>query len=159
VGDVAGRVVTAALAVVPGPADTVTFVRQERGPYAGWWLLPGGKVEFGEPVRQTARREAAEESGCDVGELVLTGVYEIIGPGHHFVMWAYRSQQVSVVAERFAGHHVSDVRQERWDRMEPHPTDMPILNDAGAASYPRELIAARLAAEQITMNSLLSPGW
>ena len=46
----AGRVVTAALVVVPGPGDTVTFVRQERGPYAGWWLLPGGKVEFGEPV-------------------------------------------------------------------------------------------------------------
>ena len=45
-----GRVVTAALVVVPGPGDTVTFVRQERGPYAGWWLLPGGKVEFGEPV-------------------------------------------------------------------------------------------------------------
>jgi 8-oxo-dGTP diphosphatase len=37
----AGRVVTAALVVVPGPGDTVTFVRQERGPYAGFWLLPG----------------------------------------------------------------------------------------------------------------------
>ena len=42
----AGRVITAALVVVPGPGDTVTFVWQERGPYAGWWLLPGGKVEF-----------------------------------------------------------------------------------------------------------------
>jgi ADP-ribose pyrophosphatase YjhB (NUDIX family) len=50
----------------------VTFVRQERGPYAGWWLLPGGKVE-------------------------------------------------------------------------PHPTDMPILDDAAAAAYPGELIAGRLA--------------
>jgi ADP-ribose pyrophosphatase YjhB (NUDIX family) len=40
---VAGQVITAALVVVPGPDGTVTFVRQERGPYAGWWLLPGGK--------------------------------------------------------------------------------------------------------------------
>src|SRR5205085_2396532 len=70
----AGRVVTAALVVVPGPDGTVTFVRQERGPYAGWWLLPGGKVEFGEPVAAAARREAAEESGCDPGELTLTGL-------------------------------------------------------------------------------------
>lgn len=42
------QVVTAALVVVPGPGGTVTFVRQERGPYAGFWLLPGGKVEFGD---------------------------------------------------------------------------------------------------------------
>jgi 8-oxo-dGTP diphosphatase len=153
---VTGRVVTAALVVVPGPGDTVTFVRQERGPYAGWWLLPGGKVEFGEPVEQAARREAVEESGCDIGELVLTGAYEILGPGHHFVMWAYRSEQIGLVPERFAGHHVAAVRQERWDRLEPHPTDMPILNDAGAAAYPPDMVADRLAREQITMTNLLT---
>ena len=87
---------------------------------------------------------------------MLTGAYEILGPGHHFVMWAYRSERVGVVPERFDGHHVSAVRQERWDRLEPHPTDMPILNDAGAAAYPRELIADRLAREQIAMSSLLT---
>jgi 8-oxo-dGTP diphosphatase len=152
----AGRVVTAALVVVPGPWATVTFIRQERGPYAGWWLLPGGKVEFGEPVEQAARREAVEECGCEIGELVLTGAYEIIGPGHHFVMWAYCSQQVGLVPEEFSGHHVSGVRQERWDRLEPHPTDMPILNDADVAAYPRELIAGQLGAEQITMTGLLT---
>jgi 8-oxo-dGTP diphosphatase len=140
----------------PGAGDTVTFVRQERGPYAGWWLLPGGKVEFGEPVAAAARREAVEESGGDLGELVLTGAYEILGPGHHFVMRAYRSERVGVVPERFDGHHVSAVRQERRDRLEPHPADMPILNEAGAAAYPRELIADRLAREQIAMASLLT---
>lgn len=71
--------VTAALVVVPGTADgTVTFVRQERGPYAGFWLLPGGKVEFGEPIIEAARREAAEESGCVIDGLDLTGAYEIL---------------------------------------------------------------------------------
>jgi 8-oxo-dGTP diphosphatase len=134
----------------------VTFVRQERGPYAGSWLLPGGKVEFGEQVAAAARREAAEECGCDVGELALTGVYEIIGLGHHFIMWAYRSDRTGVVPGQFAGHHVGAVRQERWDRLEPHPTDMPILNDAGAAAYPREVIASRLARELIMMASLLT---
>jgi hypothetical protein len=48
------------------------------------------------------------------------------------------------------------LRQERWDRLEPHPTDMPILNDAGAAPYPRELIYDRLGREQIAMTSLLT---
>jgi 8-oxo-dGTP pyrophosphatase MutT (NUDIX family) len=31
-------------------------------------------VEFGEPVPVAARREAAEESGCDPGELTLTSL-------------------------------------------------------------------------------------
>ena len=87
---------------------------------------------------------------------MLTGAYEILGPAHHFVMWAYRSERVGVIPERFSGHHVSAVRQERWDRLEPHPTDMPILNDAGAAAYPREMIEDRLAREQIAMSSLLT---
>jgi NADH pyrophosphatase NudC (nudix superfamily) len=37
-------------------------------------------VEFGEPIEQAARREVGEESGCDPGELLLTGAHEIIGP-------------------------------------------------------------------------------
>ena len=41
-------------------------------------------------------------------------------------------------------------------RLEPHPTDMPILNDAGAAAYPGELIAGRLARERIAMTNLLT---
>ncbi len=40
------------------------------------------------------------------GELILTGAYEIIGPGHHFVMWAYRGERTATVADQFAGHHV-----------------------------------------------------
>jgi 8-oxo-dGTP pyrophosphatase MutT (NUDIX family) len=131
-------------------------VRQERGPYAGFWLLPGGKVEPGERIIDAARREAVEESGCEPGELLLTGAYEIIGPGHHFVMWAYRSQVAAALPDRFAGHHVTGARQCRWDAVVPHPTDMPILNDAGVAAYPRAVIEDRLAQEQIMMASMLT---
>ncbi|MBO0748277.1 MAG: NUDIX domain-containing protein [Acidimicrobiaceae bacterium] len=152
----AGVVVTAALVVVPGPGETVTFVRQERGPYAGYWLLPGGKVEFGEPVIEAARREAAEESGCRVGELVLTGAYEILGPGHHFVMWAYRSKYTASVPPDFRGHHVAEIQQAPWQAIEPHPTDMPILNDADAADYPAALIEEQMRRERITMTNLLN---
>jgi 8-oxo-dGTP diphosphatase len=150
-------VVTAALVVVPGTVSgTVTFVRQQRGPYAGFWLLPGGKVEFGESIIEAARREAAEESGCMVNGLDLTGAYEIRGPGHHFVMWAYRSRNTGQVPAQFSGHHVAAVMQARWDEVEPHPTDMPILNDAGAAEYPRELIEDRMTQEGICMVNVLT---
>jgi 8-oxo-dGTP pyrophosphatase MutT (NUDIX family) len=106
----AGRVLVSALAIIPGPDETVTFVRQEHGPDAGWWLLPGGKVAFGEPIEEAARREAAEESGCAVGELLLTGAYEIFGPDHHYVVWAYRGKQVLRPPSGFPGHHVTGVR-------------------------------------------------
>jgi hypothetical protein len=36
------------------------------------------------------------------------------------------------------------------------PTDMPILNDAGAAAYPRELIEDRMAREGICMANVLT---
>lgn len=151
-----GVVVTAALVVVPGPGETVTFVRQERGPYAGHWLLPGGKVEFGEPMIEAARREAAEESGCRVGELALTGAYEILGPGHHFVMWAYRGKNTASAPPDFRGHHVTEIQQVPWHAVEPHPTDMPILNDADAANYPAALIEEQMRHERITMTNLLN---
>jgi ADP-ribose pyrophosphatase YjhB (NUDIX family) len=152
----AGRVVTVALVAVPGPGGGVTFVRQERGPYAGFWVLPGGKVEFAEPIAEAARRETMEESGCNVSHLALTGAYEIFGPDHHFVVWAYRSEHAGLPRGRSGGHHVSGVRQEHWDRIEPHPTDMLILNDAGCAAYPRLLIENRLAAARIRMANLLT---
>lgn len=89
------------------------------------------------------------ESGTD-------RAYEIIGPGHHFIMWAYRGDSLEIVPDGFAGHHVSGIRQERWDRLHPHPTDMPILNDAGAAAYPPSLISDMLGRQRITMTSLIT---
>ncbi|MFB9433712.1 NUDIX hydrolase [Streptoalloteichus tenebrarius] len=153
------KVTLGALVVVPGPGRTVTFVRQERGPYAGWWLLPGGKVEFGESLVETARREAREESGCVVDELAEVGLYEMRGHGpegnpYHFVMAVFRAEHDSRVPEGFSGHHVSEVRQMPPASVRPHPTDMWILNDAGVADYPWDEVEQALRVEGITMTRL-----
>jgi len=71
-------------------------------------------------------------------------------------MWAYRSRATAQVPERFSGHHVAGVMQARWDEVEPHPTDMPILNDAAAAAYPRELIEDRMTRQGIVMANVLT---
>jgi len=52
----------------------------------------------------------------------------------------------------FSGHHVSEVRQARWDELRPHPTDMRILNDAGVAEYPEVEVEAELARDGIVMT-------
>jgi 8-oxo-dGTP diphosphatase len=149
------KVTVAALAIAPGPNSTITFVEQIRGPFSGHLLLPGGKVDFGEGLAEAARREALEEAGCVLGELSLTGVYEMRGPwvqgDYHVVMFAFRAEHAAVVPEGFHGD-VGEVVQVPPDTVRPHPTVMRILNDAGVADYPAADIETALAADRIAMT-------
>ena len=53
---------------------------QQRVYPEGRWCFPGGLMELGESVQDTARREVLEETGISVGRLRLIGVYS--GPDH-----------------------------------------------------------------------------
>jgi len=41
----------------------------------GCWGIPGGAMELGEVVENTARREALEETNLEIGEMKLFGVF------------------------------------------------------------------------------------
>lgn len=41
----------------------------------GNWGVPGGAMELGESTEETARRELLEETGLEVNELTLFGVF------------------------------------------------------------------------------------
>jgi 8-oxo-dGTP pyrophosphatase MutT (NUDIX family) len=47
---------------------------QQRGD-SGTWNMPGGAIELGERIDQTAVREAREETGLEVEPIRLVGVY------------------------------------------------------------------------------------
>ncbi|MFC4565318.1 NUDIX domain-containing protein [Nocardiopsis mangrovi] len=49
------------------------------------WEFPGGHAEAGEGIEETARREAREEAGAEIGEIRVHGHYILAG-GHTTVV-------------------------------------------------------------------------
>jgi 8-oxo-dGTP diphosphatase len=67
------RPVVGVAAVARGEDGRYLLIRRTD---TGEWALPGGTLEWGEPLRQALPRELAEEAGVDVLELgELVGVY------------------------------------------------------------------------------------
>jgi ADP-ribose pyrophosphatase YjhB (NUDIX family) len=68
---------------------SLLLVRRGRGPAAGEWSVPGGRVEWDETLAEAVVREVREETGleCVCGELL--GWVERLpedAEGHHFVI-------------------------------------------------------------------------
>lgn len=55
--------------------DQTNRLLLERRSDCGWWGLPGGSLEVGESVTQTAVREVKEETGLEIQIIRLIGVY------------------------------------------------------------------------------------
>jgi 8-oxo-dGTP diphosphatase len=95
--------------------EVLLIERGKSGPLQGFWSLPGGRIEPGEPVRAAALREVLEETGV-VAELAgLLDVHEVIRHGP---------------SGRLTSHHLLAIFYGRWISGEPVPGD-----DAAAARF------------------------
>lgn len=65
-------------ALVKGPSGRVLIVKTSK--WQGWWGVPGGKVEWGEPLEAALQREFREEVGLELANirfaLLLEGVFD-----------------------------------------------------------------------------------
>ncbi|NIO20176.1 MAG: NUDIX domain-containing protein [Candidatus Aenigmarchaeota archaeon] len=53
----------------------ILLLKRSIKPFRGYWVLPGGRVEFGETVEEAVMREAKEETGLDVEVEKMIGIY------------------------------------------------------------------------------------
>lgn len=102
-------------AVISNAAGQVLLIRRGQEPRAGQWSIPGGKLEWGERLREGLHREIREETGLiveierliDVVDLLTRDAAgDVIG---HYVLIDFKAVHVS--GELCAA---SDAAEARW---------------------------------------------
>jgi 8-oxo-dGTP diphosphatase len=96
--------------------DAILLVRRGRGPAAGEWSLPGGRVGFREELHEAVVREVAEETGIEVVVERFLGWVERLGEDpepYHFVILDFLVSVLDPQQEAVAG---DDADEARWVR-------------------------------------------
>jgi 8-oxo-dGTP diphosphatase len=91
-------------------AERLLLIRRGRGPGAGRWSVPGGRVEAGETVGEAVVRELREETGLEGLCGALLGWVERIHEDHHFVILDFVVEVLDPL-EPVAG---DDAAEARW---------------------------------------------
>lgn len=95
--------------------DLVLLIKRGTPPRLGQWSLPGGRIEWSEPVTDAALRELKEETGVDAE---LTGLLDVVDgvftsretgeTTRHYVMIDYAARWTG--GEPVAGDDAADAR-------------------------------------------------
>ena len=97
------------------------LVKRGVEPGKGKWSIPGGGVELGEEVRDTARREAKEECGLDielVGDIPMDAMDSMVTDEkgrlqYHYILLQFLAQPKGGILKP-----TSDVTEARWVPLE-----------------------------------------
>lgn len=87
------HIVISVVAVIIDDDQRVLLTRRNISPFHDQWVMPGGKIDLGEPILEALKREVHEEVGLEVEIEGLIDVFEHLTPGEencHFVILYYR---------------------------------------------------------------------
>jgi ADP-ribose pyrophosphatase YjhB (NUDIX family) len=90
---------------------SLLVVRRGRGPAAGEWSVPGGRVEPGESLHAAVVRELLEETGLEVVVDRFLGWVERISDAHHFVILDFAVTPLDDAVAPVAG---DDAAEAAW---------------------------------------------
>ena len=87
--------------------------------YQDQWFLPGGLIEHGETIEDAVRREAAEEVGATIQELILFGVYTkfLYGKSDHVIVFLSRDFSLN-------GHSDDEIERLEFFDLSALPDDI-----------------------------------
>ena len=126
-----------AVGAVALTAGRILLVRRGHGPAAGFWSVPGGRVEHGETLHEAVVREVAEETGVGVVVDHFLGWVERIDDapnGPHFVILDFAVTVLDPDAPLVAGDDATEVAWTAFDDLGALPLVpglLDFLEDAG----------------------------
>ena len=144
------HVVASVVAVIVDDEDRVLLTRRNIPPFQNMWVMPGGKINLGEPILAALKRETHEEVGLEIEVVGLIDVFEHLTPGvdnYHFVILYYRcrplycdvnhnefevAEAAWVSCRDLAGYHMPDGTRYILGKVFPDLLlgDIPVATDA-----------------------------
>lgn len=113
----AGHIVTSVVAVIVDGDNQVLLTKRNVPPFQGEWVMPGGKIDLGEPIIDALKREVWEEVGLEVEVGRLIDVFEHVTPGadnYHFIIIYYLCTPLYCDVD----HNRDEVAEARWVKCE-----------------------------------------
>jgi 8-oxo-dGTP diphosphatase len=107
------HIITSVVAVILNSDGEVLLTKRNIPPFQGEWVMPGGKINLGEPISTALQREVREEVGLEVAVEDMVDVFEHVTPGadnYHFVILYYRCRPLSCAIS----HNHEEVAEARW---------------------------------------------
>jgi 8-oxo-dGTP diphosphatase len=107
------HIVTSVVAVILDDEGQVLLTRRNVAPFKGEWVMPGGKIDLGEPIVKALQREVMEEVGLKVEVEDIIDVFEHVTPGeenYHFIILYYLCRPLSCDIR----HNHEEVAEARW---------------------------------------------
>lgn len=109
-------------AVVFNAQGDILLIRRGKEPQYGRWMVPGGRLEWGESLEAAAVREVLEETGVEIEIEAFVEIIEAITPGEsgfHYVIMDYAARAVSggpvAGSDALDAVWVSAAAQNRYD--------------------------------------------
>jgi 8-oxo-dGTP diphosphatase len=93
---------TSVVACIIDSQERVLLTQRCIEPFCNQWVMPGGKIDHGEPILEALHREVREEVGLEIQIDRLIDVYEHVGIGQgkdHYVILYYRAHPRSLNLE------------------------------------------------------------
>lgn len=107
------HIVTSVVAVIINDDQEVLLTKRNIPPFQGEWVMPGGKIDLGEPIIKAIEREVMEEVGLQVEVVDLLDVFEHVTPGddnYHFIILYYLCRPLYCDIR----HNQDEVVEARW---------------------------------------------